>query len=67
MKNEVGAVVKTVEGEDGMAVVMTVGAKGRFHLTLRDLEAGETVATRIYNDRAQAEHAIAGMLPVRFS
>jgi len=40
-------VVEQIEGEEGMLVIVTVGAKG-LHVSLRDAEADEYIGTKIY-------------------
>lgn len=49
-------VLRTISGEEGMAVEITKGEKG-FHATLRDTEAGQTVSTSIHPTMEAAEAA----------
>jgi hypothetical protein len=40
-------VVEVIQGEEGMLVIVTLGAKG-LHVSLRDSEADEYIGTKVY-------------------
>lgn len=66
-RQEVGPILKRFPGEDGTEAVITKGANG-FHVTLRDTDADQSVATKIVptmeRGEAEAQKMVGAKQPV---